>query len=265
MLERTGELGKRTLDNVRQYAGMLFLSVAAAKGFFVERGRGRRQFVRTVANQIYFTCVEPLPFFALTALTFGIVIVQACDTLLPRYGLQQYVPILIVNALVREVSPLIVAMVLIGRSGPAIATELGYMRLNQEIDALDLAGINTDYFMVLPRIVGVTLATIFAMISFATIAVIGGFFLGEMLTINSGTLLLRPIFEAIQLSTIAFALVKATFFGVTIAVVNCYHGLGVQRSFTEIPRANVHGVQHSLTICFLVNALVSVYALVRPA
>ena len=261
MLERTGDLGKRVIENLRQYARMVFLAIAAVKGFFMERGRGRRLFARTIANQVYFTCVQPFSFFALTALTFGIVIVNACDTILPKYGLNQYVPTLIVTALVREVSPLIVAMVLIGRSGPPIATELGYMRLNQEIDALDLAGINTDYYIVLPRLVGVTLATIFAMISFAAVSIIGGFALGEALRLNSGTLLLAPILQSIEVSTIVYALVKATFFGVTIAIVNCYHGLEVQRSFTEIPKANVRGVQHSLTICFLLNALVSVYAI----
>jgi phospholipid/cholesterol/gamma-HCH transport system permease protein len=261
MLDHIGRLGLRTEEKTQQLVGMLRLGYSSVKAFALERPRGRRLVLRTVANQIYFTAVEPLPFFALTALIFGFVIIVEADQVLPRYGLSSYVSSLIVTALIREISPLVVAMILIGRSGPAIATELGYMRLNQEVDALDLAGVNIDYFLVLPRVIGVTIATIAVLVAFCAVALVGGFVVGEIVQLISLSLLFRSVIEAITLPMIVYAVLKATMFGVTIAVANCYHGLAVEQSFTEVPKANVRGVQHSLTICFLANALISVYAI----
>lgn len=261
MLEGIGRLGLRTEAKTAQFLGMLYLAYAAAKGWFLERRRGRRLVARTIATQIYFTTVEPLSFFALTALIFGFVVIVECDQLLPRYGLIHYVPHVIVTALVREISPLVVAMILIARSGPAIATELGYMRLNYEVDGLDVAGVNTDYFLVFPRLVGVTLASIFMMIAFCAVALAGGFVVGEVVGVISLSLLFESVVAALTLPTIGYALLKATIFGATIAIANCYHGLSVAQSFTEIPKANVRGVQHSLVLCFVANALISVYAI----
>jgi phospholipid/cholesterol/gamma-HCH transport system permease protein len=260
-LDRIGRLGLRAEEKSAQFLGMFYLAYAAAKGFFLERGRGRRQLLRTIASQIYFTTVEPLPFFSLTALVFGFVVIVESDQILPRYGLSSYVPTVIVTALVREVSPLVVAMILIGRSGPAIATELGYMRLNSEVDALDASGINTDYFIVLPRILGVAFATVAMLVAFCAIALVGGFIFGEVVELISISLLFRSVLDALTFPTVCYALLKATLFGATIAIANCYHGLNVGGSFTEIPKANVRGVQHSLMICFVANALISVYAI----
>jgi phospholipid/cholesterol/gamma-HCH transport system permease protein len=135
------------------------------------------------------------------------------------------------------------------------------MRINQEVDALDVSGVNTDYFIVFPRLIGVTLATILAMVSFCAVGLVGGFVLGEVVNLISLSLLFRSVMDALTVPTIAYALLKAMIFGTTIALANCYHGLSVQHAFTEIPKANVRGVQHSLLICFVANALISVYAI----
>ncbi len=263
MLEAVGRLGARAELKLGQFLGMLYLLLAAGKGALLERGRGRRMVLRTIASQIYFTAVEPLPFFAITALVFGFVVIYECDLLLTRYRLNYFIPDVIVTGLVREVAPLVVAMVLIARSGPAIATELGYMRLNQEIDALDAVGVNTDYFIVFPRVVGVTAATVLATICFAAVAIVGGFVLGEVAGLLSLALLFESLLAALTVSTMAYAVLKAAIFGATIALANCYHGLAVGHSFTEIPKANVRGVQHSLLGCFVANALISVYAILK--
>jgi phospholipid/cholesterol/gamma-HCH transport system permease protein len=261
LFERVGAIGSATRDRFGIFGGILALAYGAGKGFLLERGHGRRVFVRTIATQVYFTAVQPLPFFLLTALIFGFVVIVQADQVLPRYGLHHLVPNLVVTAVVREIAPLVIAMILIGRSGTAIATELGYMRLNQEIDALSVTGINLEYFIVLPRIVGVTAATLCLMIAFSTMAVVGGFVIGQTMGLVSVTLLFRELIGALTIPTMIYALAKALLFGIVIAATNCYHGLTVSTSFTEIPRAAGTGVIHSLAICFVLNALISVYAI----
>ncbi len=261
VLEQVGTIGATARERFTAMSGIVGLAYGAAKGGLLEIGRGRRVVVRTVATQVYFTAIEPLPFFLLTAIIFGFVALVQADQLLPRYGLHHLVPNLVVTALAREVGPLVIAMILIGRSGTAIATELGYMKINQEIDALLVSGINIDYFVVLPRLIGVTIASICLMTAFGAGAIVGGFILAETLGLLSVTLLFRELVGAFTPQIIGYALLKAVIFGTTIAATNSYFGLDVGRSFTEIPKAAGKGVIYSLAICFLANALISVYAI----
>lgn len=260
MLRLIDRLGARTIERASAYLGLGVLAYAAVKGALVERGRGLRMVVRTIAMQVYFTAVEPLFIFVFTGVIFGFVVIVISDRLLPEYGLGHHIPNLVCTALVREVGPLVIAMVLIGRSGTAIATELGYMKVNREIEALSAMGVNLDYFIVLPRLVGVCAATTMLTVVFAASGLVGGFVLGELLDLISVTLLFRELVAAVTLEAIAIAFLKATFFGATIALSNCYHGLRVEGSFTQIPKANVQGVVQSLLVCFVVNAVVSVYS-----
>lgn len=256
-----GVLGRWTLTWLRDAVAIASLPYAAAKGAFIERGRGAELVVRSTASQIYFTAVEPLPILGSIAVLCGFSVIAISDALMRPNGLAPHVPVVVAQAIVREILPIVIALVLIGRSGTAIATELGYMRVNEEIDALDAAGVNIDYFLVLPRIVGVTISTLSLTIALSFAALFGGFMMGEALNLISVGLRFDAILEAVSLSTIAFAAVKGSAFGLVISTVNCFHGLAVGRSFTEIPRANVRGTVACYLACLALNAGLSVYAL----
>lgn len=265
MLAPLGRLGRAALSRASEALSVATLLYAALKGAVVERGRGRRLVASSTATQVYFTAVEPLPIFLLIAVTSGFFAIVLSDALMRPNGLAPHIPTVIAQSVVRELVPLVIALVVIGRSGPAIATELGYMRVNQEIEALDLAGINTDYFVVLPRIVGVTLATTALTIAMSAAALLGGWLLGVALDLVSVGLELGQIVRAVTPSVLAFALGKAATFGLVISTVNCFHGLAVERSFTEIPRANVRGAVTCFLTCFTLNAAVSVWSLLRSS
>jgi phospholipid/cholesterol/gamma-HCH transport system permease protein len=260
LLDPVGRVGVSAQERAKTLLGMIRLAYAAVKSIVLERRRGQRQVIGNILSQIYFTAVQPLPFFALTGLIFGFVMLVECDQVLRAYTLGAYVPPLVTTGLIREVAPLVIAMVLVGRSGPAIATELGYMSLNKEVDALSLSGVNVDYFLVVPRIVGVTIATVLLLVFFSAVGLAGGFVLGRSLDLVSKTLLWDSLAEAITVRTIVLAVVKAAIFGAFTATANCYHGLHVGDSFTEIPKANARGAQLSLVLCFVANGVISVYA-----
>jgi phospholipid/cholesterol/gamma-HCH transport system permease protein len=261
MLPLLGRLGRAVLARGREVVQIGALLYAAVKGAVLEGRRGRRMVVSATATQVYFTAIEPLAIFLLVAVTSGFFAIVLSDSLMRPNGLAPHIPTVVAQAVVRELVPLVIALVVIGRSGPAIATELGYMRVNNEIEALDLAGANTDYLVVLPRIVGVTLATAALTIAMSAAALAGGFLLGTALDLVSVGLRFEQILQSISLLTIVLALAKALTFGLVISTVNCYHGLAVQHSFTEIPRANVRGAVQCYLGCFVLNAALSIYAL----
>lgn len=262
MMPLLGRLGRTLLSAVRDVGQIGALLYAAVKGAALERHRGRRMWLRATATQIYFTAVEPLAIFLLVAVTCGFFTIVLSDSLMRPNGLAPHIPAVVARAVVREVVPLVIALIVIGRSGPAIATELGYMKVNQEIDALDLAGVNTDYLIVLPRVVGVTAATVSLTVAMSAAALVGGFLLGTAFDLVSVGLRFEQILQAVSSPTIGYALAKALGFGLVISTVNCYHGLAVQHSFNEIPQANVRGAVQCYLTCFFLNAVISMHALV---
>jgi phospholipid/cholesterol/gamma-HCH transport system permease protein len=248
-------------DAVVEALDIVMLGYAAVKSAFVEGRRGRSLVVKSTITQVYFTAVEPLPVFILVGMICGFVAIVLCDSLMRPNGLAPHIPTVIALSVVRELIPLLIALFVIGRSGPAIATELGYMRVNHEIEALDLSGINTDYYVVLPRLLGVTIGTVGLTVVVSFVALFGGFAVARALDLVSVALDLDQILQKIGLFTMAYALGKAALFGSVISVVNSFHGLAVQRSYTEIPRANVRGAVGCFLVCFFFNAVISIYAL----
>jgi phospholipid/cholesterol/gamma-HCH transport system permease protein len=258
-----GELGRLALDKAREYGAIALLPYAAVKGAVIEAGRGSRLVLGSTATQVYFTAVQPLPIFLLIAITCGFFAIVLADSLMRPAGLAPQIPTVVAQAVVREVVPMMIALMLVGRSGTAISTELGYMRVNHEVDALDAAAVNIDYFLVLPRVLGLTAASVALTVAMSAAALLGGYAAGLGLSLVSAELHFRQILGAVTLSTIAFAVVKAALFGAVIATINCFHGLSVGRNFTEIPRANTRGTVQCYVTCFSLNAVVSVYALLQ--
>ena len=257
-LERLGRAAVLRVREAFAIAGLLYAVIKAA---VLERPRGRDVVARATLTQVYFTAVEPLSLFLVIATVCGFFAIVLSDSLMRPNGLAPHIPTVVAQSVVRELVPLVIALIVIGRSGPAIATELGYMRVNQEVEALEVTGINVDYFLVLPRVVGVTAATVGLTIAMSAAALVGGYMLGEAMGLVSVGLQFQQIMEAVTFSTILFALLKAGLFGLVISVTNCFHGLSVDRSFTEIPRANVRGAVQCYVVCFFLDAAISVYAL----
>lgn len=256
-----GALGRWGIAQTKELFATYLVPYAALKGAWMERGRGGRLVVRSTAAQVYYTAIEPLPIFLMIGVMLGFFVIAAADGLMRPNGLAPHVPTVAAQATVRELVPILIAVILAGRSGTAISTELGYMRVNQEIEALEAAGVNIDYFLVLPRLLGMMLSSIGLTIFMASVALIGGFFVAQGLNLVAAGLRLTQILASLNPSTVGFALLKATVFGLTIAAVSCFHGMAVERHFAEIPRANVRGSVRSFFGCFFLNAVISVYAL----
>ena len=238
------------------------LPLAAVKGYVLEAPRGKRLVVRSTVNQVYFTAVEPLPLYFAIATLLGFVVLAASDGLLRPLGLAQWVSALSARLVVCELVPLVFALVLTGRSGVAIATELGSMRVNQETAALDVLGVNLDYFLLLPRLVGVTVAAV-ALTAMAPLGLAAGWVIGRLLGVISASLGLVALIEALDPLLVLEALAKSALLGLALAAINCYHGLKVGRSATGIPKANVRGSVQAYLACFVIAASGSLLSVLR--
>jgi phospholipid/cholesterol/gamma-HCH transport system permease protein len=255
-------LGRRARQMGHTAVEVTSLPLAAAKGYVLEAPRGKRLVVRATVNQIYFTAVEPVWLFLAIATLLGFVVLAASDGLLGPLGLSQWVSALSARVVVCELVPIVFALVLTGRSGVAIATELGAMRVNGEAAALEALGINIDYFLVLPRLVGVTVAAV-ALTALAPVGLAAGWVIGRLLSVLSASLGLVALLEALDPLLVLEALAKSGILGLTLAAINCYHGLTVGRSATGIPKANVRGSVQAYLACFFIAASGSLLSVLR--
>ncbi|MCB9882129.1 MAG: ABC transporter permease [Planctomycetes bacterium] len=256
MWNLVGRLGRLVLDPVREGIAVLDLLGACAKSPLLERRRGIGLVRRTVGAQLYFTAVQPLPLFLMLGLVSGWVLWLAVELLLERVAngaLMDLAPQVGVMLLARELGPLIVALVLIARSATAVSTELGYMKVMREIEAIEAQGMNVEYLVVLPRVLGIAASAAILSVVFAMAAIPGGFFLAQLST-EVNTLTETHVTEAFGPRIWSWMVIKATVFGTLLATIACHHGLRVRSSFTEIPRANVRTAVQCLALCFLANA-----------
>ena len=236
----------------------LYLGYLASKRFLLPRRASRGETYRVIARQVIFTGVDALPSVTLIALMVGLIVIIQAGTTLPQVGAGALLAQIIVLTIVRELGPFITAFIVVWRSGTAISTELGNMRVGKEITALEAMGISVTRFIVMPRLMGAIIAMICLTVYFDLVAVVGGFFVAKTkLTIPLGVYL-EDIGNALSLADLLITLIKAVLFGFTIAVICSHHGLSVEGSPTEVPQQTTRAMLNTVTICLVLDIIVTV-------
>ena len=235
---------------------LLYLSF---KELIAEREKGFSLVFEITLRQIYFTGVEALKVVVLISLALGTVVIVQIGTQLAFLGggIEFIVPILVL-VMFRELGPLLTAIIVIGRSGTAIATELGNMVIAQEMDAIQAMGINPVYFIVTPRIIGVTIAVICLTTVFITVGLLGGFWVSKLILPITFPAFLQALQNSLKAYDLLFGFLKSLIFGLLIALTCTYHGLTVRYSSIEVPQAATRGVVSARLFCFATNALLTV-------
>jgi phospholipid/cholesterol/gamma-HCH transport system permease protein len=255
-----GWLGQKTID------GYMYLTDLSAQIYvtlreLVSPGRqGRWASLRVTLRQMLFTGVDALPVVSAIALMLGLLVIMQAGTQLPKVGGEGLIGTIIVVVIIRELGPLTTAILVISRSGAAITTELGNMRVAQEITALELMGIRTSRYIVMPRVVAVVVSMLCLIFYFDAVAVLGGFIIARIKLTIPFYPFANAVAQALSLADVLGTVVKGVLFGTTVAVVCCHHGLSVRSSYTEVPQQVTKAMINSITICLLVDILVTVAA-----
>ena len=237
---------------------------AYALGFFFQALKETILFVRrkqvafkVLLLQILFTGVEALSIVSLIALSIGAVIIVEGGSILPRFGQTSLLYTILIVVITRELGPILTAFVIIARSGTAIATELGNMVVSHEIEAYISVGINPISYLVVPRILGVTISVMALTIYFNFFGLFGSFLVAQLIQPVPFLEYFRSLLRTIQLRDILSMVLKSFVFGVIISVVATFQGFKVSASVTEIPRAAIKAVGQGFVLCFLADALIT--------
>ena len=220
----------------------------------------RRSVRNVLARQILFTGYEATRFVSVVACMVGLSIVVQTQVWLTAAGQTQLLGPVLVAIIVREVGPLLTNFVVIGRSGTAMATELGNMKVNGEVHLLDAQGLDPFIYLVVTRVLGVAISVFCLTIIFIVVSFVSGYLCGCLLgsTPADPMRFCDTVFAALTRADLFNLLIKTLVPGLMTGVICCTEGLAVGSATTEVPQAATRGVVRSATALFVISALVSV-------
>jgi phospholipid/cholesterol/gamma-HCH transport system permease protein len=209
-------------------------------------------------HQVEETGISALPIVGLLAFLIGIVLAYQGADQLKRFGAEVFTINLLGVGILREIGGLITAIIVAGRSGSAFTAQIGTMRVNEEIDAMQTIGLNTVDVLVLPRIIGLVIALPLLTFYSDIMGMLGGaamcyFQLGITIPV-----FLRQLNEAVNVNTLMVGLIKAPVFAFVISLVGCYEGFQVERNAASVGLLTTRSVVESVFLVIVLDAAFSV-------
>lgn len=215
-----------------------------------------------IARQIVFSAWDGIRLVLLIGGLMSISLVALSATLLPSFEATAVVGRVLTHALVRELAPLMTAILVILRSCGAIAVELGYMSWRGEIEGLETLGIDPLKFLVLPRFAGLVVAVVSLTMVYIVVAIGAGFLTAQLFAIAPSFGYISANIEAfLYPEDLIIAFIKSVLFGATIASIACYHGLSVRNDLTAVPRRSSRAVVESLSWCTIIGVAITLITL----
>jgi len=216
---------------------------------------------RTVlARQLVFTGYDAIGFVGVIAVLVGISIVVQAQVWIGRFGQSELLAPLLITVIVREVGPLLVNFIVIGRSGTAMAAELAGMRVRQEIEVLDAQGLDPMVYLVMPRAVAMALCVLGLTVVFVIVSLGSGYLCGAFLGTGPGdpALFLRSVIVGLAPSDFVMLLTKTLIPGLFAAVIASMEGMSIEGMATDIPQAVTRAVVRSNAAVLVISVLISV-------
>ena len=222
-----------------------------------------RSWGRTVwnllARQVLAVGVEPLAFVCGVAVFVGISVVVQLSFWAGEAGQSQLLGPLLVAVVARELGPVLINLVVIVRSGSAMTTELGVLKISGEVRALEAQGSDPFLHLVMPRVLGVAVSTFCLTIVFILVTFVSGYLFAAWMGKGGSDLLLfaDTVSSAVRPNDVVSILAKSILPALFAGASCCIGGLGVGKSVTEIPQATQRALTRSVAGLFVISAVVS--------
>lgn len=204
------------------------------------------------------TGLEALPIAALIAFLVGMIMAFVGAVQLQKFGADIFVADLVGLAMVREMGAMMTGIILCGRTGASYAAQLGSMKIGEEIDALETFGISAIDFLVLPRILAVTLMTPVLVLFADAIGIIGGMLVGVSLLDVTMAQFINRLIGSLDMIQISTGLIKSVFFGMLVAYTGCLRGMQCGNSSEEVGRVTTSAVVTGITALIIADAVFAV-------
>jgi phospholipid/cholesterol/gamma-HCH transport system permease protein len=220
--------------------------------FFQQFLRPRYEF-REFFRQCYVIGYQSLPLISLTGFIMGLVLTIQLRPSLIEYGVESQLPSMISIAIIRELGPVIIALIFAGKIGSSIGAELGSMKVTEQIDAMEVSGTNPFKYLVVTRV----LATTFmlpVLVLFADAVSLYGSFLGVNIRgFTSFSLFYYQVTDVLTFGDVIPAFIKTFFFGFAVGIIGCYKGYYSNKGTEGVGRSANTAVVVSSVIVFVLD------------
>lgn len=242
MISRIEAIGRRALRAVDTMGRMaIFLVTAGASAFLPPYRAGR------IVKQVHFIGVKSLFVIVLTAAFTGMVLSLQGFYTLRKFGSEGLLGAAVALSLLRELGPVLAALMVTGRAGSALTAEIGIMRIGDQIDSLESMGIDPVQFLISPRLIGALLAVPLLTAIFDVVGIAGGYLVGvKLLGVNAGDFF-GQMEASVELRDVSNGLVKSVAFGLVIAWVCTFKGYFTGRG--------AEGVSHATTSAVVLSSV----------
>lgn len=251
-------IGRATWHQWREFQGFLGFVGETFHELFLRFSHPTRFRPRRLLAEMEEGGVRAVPIVAVLSFLIGVVIAYQLSTALEPYGAAVFLPELLTTTIVRELGPLVVAIVVAGRTASAYAAELGTMKINEEIDALRTLGVSPYDMLILPKVLGLFLVLPFLTILADVSGMAGGVLVNWIVQGQGLESFLRRLPEGTDQRHVWLGLSKAPVFAVVIAAIGCRHGLRVARGAGGVGQATTQAVVQAIFAVIVVNAVFSV-------
>lgn len=211
-----------------------------------------------MVKQIELSSVNALPIVAVTALLIGVVVTYQGSLQLQKFGAAIFAIDLVGMSITRELGPLLTAVVIAGRSGASYTSQIGVMKITEEIDAMKTMGFNPYYFLVFPRILALTLSLWLVILFADAVAILGSLIVANLSLGISYTEFFDRLYSSLALKHILVGLFKAPFFAFLIASIGIFRGFGVDKSSESIGEMTTHSVVNSIFAVVACDAIIAI-------
>jgi phospholipid/cholesterol/gamma-HCH transport system permease protein len=258
IVELVGRVGRWALGQLSAALRVSVLIVDTMIWLVVAPVRGRGFRWRSAVEHVVEFGVRSLPIVGMICFLIGVIIALQASYTLSAWGANRYIADLVAVSALRELAPLMTAILIAGRCGSAITAEIGTMKVNEELDALEVMGVNPVKYLVAPKffamVVSVPAVTAIAM----AIMIMGGWMSSVTVVGVESEIYARQTIGAIVEKDLLTGLVKSFFFGVAICWVGVYRGFRVEGGAEGVGRQTTESVVTSIFLIILVDLVFTV-------
>lgn len=222
--------------------------------FFKECFRPRYEFGEFL-KQCYFIGYKSLGLVGITAFIMGLVITMQSRPTLVEFGAEAWLPKMVSISLIREIAPVITALICAGKIGSSMGAELGSMRVTEQIDAMEVSGTNPFKFLVVTRVFAAILMVPILAVLADAISLYGAYLGCNIHGVVSWELFWNQVFETNNYSDLIPAVIKTFFFGLAIGIIGCYKGYNTSKGTEGVGRSANSAVVVASLLVFILDLI----------
>ncbi|MFH1504565.1 MAG: ABC transporter permease [Candidatus Omnitrophota bacterium] len=216
----------------------------------------KKRNIKSLIREVVFIGIDSFPLVSLIAFFIGMIIAFQTAYQLKEFSSEIHLASLVALSIVRELGPVIGALIVAARSGASITAGIGSMKISEQTDALEAFGISPINYLVVPKFISLIICMPILVIYADFLGIIGGYVIGSLKFAIPSGLYFRMTFDALVFKDIASGLIKSLAFGGIIAFISCYEGLRPLSSI-DVSRAVTYSIVRSFVLIVIVDCILT--------